>query len=158
MGDVEVPVRPGDAGRHRLAEPARRRAAEPDGRRRSNAARRRPGHAARRRRFIPPQHGAWAMLAVPYLAGLVAAGYRWPDVPLLGAWIAGYLLSYYAFQAVKTRRVRRYRTQLVLYTAVAAPLATLVVVARPHAVARTRMDGRNGPAWWRSSTACCPCW
>lgn len=116
MGDVEVPVHAGDAERHRPTEPERRR----------------PGSAARRRRFIPPQHGAWAMLAVPYLAGLLAVGYRWPDVPLLGAWIAGYLLSYSAFQAVKTRRVRRYRDQLVLYTAVAAPLATLVVVARPH--------------------------
>ncbi|MFE9689627.1 YwiC-like family protein [Micromonospora sp. NPDC005806] len=115
MGHVDVPVRPGDAQRRRPGK----------------AGRRKPGNAARRRRFIPPQHGAWAMLVVPYLAGLVAAGYRWPDAPLLGAWIAGYLLSYYAFQAVKSRRVQRYRTQLVLYAAVAAPLALLVVVARP---------------------------
>jgi hypothetical protein len=116
MGNVEVPARPGDAERHRPAQPERRR----------------PGNAARRRRFIPPQHGAWAMLTVPYLAGLAAAGYRWPDAPLLGAWIAGYLLSYYAFQAVKSRRVRRYRDQLLLYAAIAAPLAALVVVARPR--------------------------
>ncbi|MGC9668132.1 YwiC-like family protein [Planosporangium sp. 12N6] len=87
---------------------------------------------ARRRRFISPQHGAWAMLAVPYLAGLIAAGYRWPDVPLLVAWVAGYLLSYYVFQAVKSRRVSRYRDQLVLYAAVAAPLAAVVVIARPR--------------------------
>jgi hypothetical protein len=84
------------------------------------------------RRFLPPQHGAWAMLAVPYLAGVLTAGFAWPDVPLLGAWLAGYLLSYYVFQAVKARRAGRYRAQLVLYTAVAAPLTVLVVAARPQ--------------------------
>jgi len=68
-----------------------------------------------RRRFIPPQHGAWAMLVVPYLAGLIAAGYRWPDLPLAGGWLAGYLWSYYLFQAVKSRRRDRFRTQLLMY-------------------------------------------
>jgi len=71
------------------------------------------------------------MLAVPYLAGLLAVGYQWPDLPLLGAWIAGYLLSYYLFQAVKSRRRGRYRQQVLLYSAVAAPLAAVVVVSRP---------------------------
>jgi hypothetical protein len=72
------------------------------------------------------------MLTVPYLAGLLAAGYRWPDAPLLGAWLAGYLLSYYVFQALKSRRPGRYRGQLVLYAALAAPLAVPVVLARPE--------------------------
>jgi hypothetical protein len=72
------------------------------------------------------------MLAVPYLAGLLASGYRWPDAPLLVAWPAGYLLSYYVFQSVKSRRPGRYRDQLALYGAVAVPLAALVVVARPQ--------------------------
>lgn len=85
-----------------------------------------------RRRFLPPQHGAWAMLAVPYLAGLLAAGYRWPDLPLAAAWLAGYLLSYYVFQAIKSRRPRRYRAQLALYGGLAAPFAAIVVVARPQ--------------------------
>jgi hypothetical protein len=72
------------------------------------------------------------MLAVPYLAGLLAAGYRWADAALAGAWLAGYLLSYYLFQSVKSRRPGRYRAQLLLYAAVAAPLAVLLVVARPQ--------------------------
>jgi hypothetical protein len=90
---------------------------------------RRAVHA--RRRYVPPQHGAWAMLAVPYLAGLIAAGYRWPDLLLAGAWLSGYLLSYFVFQAVKSRRPARYRSQLLLYAGVAAPLTALVAVARP---------------------------
>jgi hypothetical protein len=92
---------------------------------------RRPGAAGWRRRFLPPQHGAWAMLAVPYFAGLFVVGYRWPDLPLAGAWIAAYLLSYYLFQAVKSRRPGRYRQQITLYGALAAPLAAVVVMSRP---------------------------
>ena len=84
-----------------------------------------------RRRFVPPQHGAWAMLAVPYLAGLLTAGFRWPDLPLLVAWLTGYALSYFACQALKSGRPRRYREQLVVYGAVAVPAALLVVAARP---------------------------
>lgn len=84
------------------------------------------------RRYLPPQHGAWAMLLVPYLAGVVAAGWRWPDAPLAVAWLAGYPLSYFAFQAVKTGRPGRWRAQLGWYAAVALPLAAVVVWARPQ--------------------------
>lgn len=103
-------------------EPAGRPPADPASRRRS---------APRRRQFLPPQHGAWAMLVVPYAAALVVAGTTWVDLPLAGAWLAGYLLSYYAFQALKSRRPRRYRDQLLRYAALAVPLAAVVVWARP---------------------------
>ncbi|MEU8820809.1 YwiC-like family protein [Actinoplanes sp. NPDC048796] len=83
------------------------------------------------RQFVPPQHGAWAMLLLPYVIGVIAAGFRRPDLPLLGAWLAGYLLSYYAFQAIKSRRPRRYVRQLQLYGLSTLLLATPVVVARP---------------------------
>jgi hypothetical protein len=94
---------------------------------------RRPGRSVRR--FIPPQHGAWAMLLVPYLAGLIVTGWRWPHLPLLVAWLAGYLLSFYALQAVKTRRVQRVRGQLLVYAAVAAAAITVVIAARPGVLA-----------------------
>jgi hypothetical protein len=71
------------------------------------------------------------MLAVPYVAGLIIAGYRWPDVPLGGAWLAGYLFSYYVFQAARSRRPGRYRAQLVVYGSIAIPLTAVVVAARP---------------------------
>jgi len=98
----------------------------------SRSAAERPMAGRRLRRFVPPQHGAWAMLAVPYLAGLLTAGFHWPAVPLLGAWIAGYLLSYFVFQALKSRRPRRYRDQLLGYGLIAAPLLLVVVVAAPR--------------------------
>ncbi|MCU7729092.1 YwiC-like family protein [Actinoplanes sp. KI2] len=94
-----------------------------------------PAAVARRRavrQFVPPQHGAWAMLLLPYLAGVLAAGFRWPDLPLLGAWLSGYLLSYFALQAVKTRRPQRFREPLFWYAPITAALSLAVVVARPR--------------------------
>lgn len=86
---------------------------------------------ARVRRFLPPQHGAWAMLVVPWLTGVLVSGFRWPHLALLGAWLSGYLLSYYVMQAVKTRRVPRFRDQLVAYGVPTVLLGGLTLVARP---------------------------
>ncbi|MEU7171939.1 YwiC-like family protein [Micromonospora tulbaghiae] len=97
--------------------------------------RRRPARRRSVRQFIPPQHGAWAMLLVPWLAGVLVAGFHWAHVPLLGAWLAGYLLSYYALQAVKTRRLSRFRPQLLLYGPITAALCLLVVAVRPQLLA-----------------------
>ena len=85
----------------------------------------------RRRRYLPPQHGAWAMLVVPYLVGVLCAGPSWLQLPLLVAWLGGYLLSYYVFLAVKTRRPSRVVAQVMVYSVVTVPAAVLVVVAQP---------------------------
>ncbi|GLW29312.1 YwiC-like family protein [Actinoplanes regularis] len=87
------------------------------------------------RRFLPPQHGAWAMLLVPWLAGVLDAGFHWAHLSLLGAWLTGYLLSYYVLQAVKTRRLSRFRPQLLLYGPSTAALSLLVVSTRPQLLA-----------------------
>ena len=94
----------------------------------------RPAPARRRRKnqWIPPQHGAWATLLVPYLAGLIAVGFSWVQVPLLLAWVGGYLLSYFALLAVKTRRPARVRAQLLLYGGVTAVCGLTVLAARPQ--------------------------
>jgi hypothetical protein len=84
------------------------------------------------RQFTPPQHGAWAMLLVPWLTGVLIAGFHWAHLPLLVAWIAGYLLSYYALQAIKTRRLSRVQPQLLLYGPITAALGLLVVTVRPQ--------------------------
>lgn len=71
------------------------------------------------------------MLVLPYLVGVLASGPRWVHAPLLVAWLAAYLLSYYAFLALKTRRPARVRPQLLLYAAVALPAAAAVLAAQP---------------------------
>lgn len=84
------------------------------------------------RRYLPPQHGAWAMLLVPFGVGAALAGPTWVHLPLLLAWVGGYLFSYYAFLAVKTRQARRVRSRLRLYGAVTLPSALVVLVVRPE--------------------------
>src|SRR5262245_54088196 len=84
------------------------------------------------RRYIPPQHGAWAMLLLPWLVGVLTAGFRWVQLPLLGAWLAGYLFSYYLLQAIKSRRPGRFRAQLRAYAIPTFLLGGLVLALRPH--------------------------
>jgi len=71
------------------------------------------------------------MLLVPYLMGLLVSRPSWVHIPLLVALLGGYLLTYYASLALKTRRISRVRDQLLLYGAVTAPAALVVLVARP---------------------------
>lgn len=84
------------------------------------------------RRFIPPQHGAWAMLLLPWLAGVLVVGFVWVHVPLLVAWLTGYLASYYALLAVKTRRPARARVQLWVYLTPTVLAGGLVLALRPE--------------------------
>ena len=95
------------------------------------------------------------MLLVPFLVGGLAAGPTWLHIPLLVAWLGGYLLSYYALLAVKTRRIARVRSQLVLYGAVTFPTALVVLVLRPElllfAPAYAVLLGVNAWYAWRRS-------
>jgi hypothetical protein len=83
------------------------------------------------RKFLPPQHGAWAMLLLPWLAGTLIAGFRWLDLPLLLAWLTGYLASYYALLAVKTHRPGKVSAQLWVYGTPTVLLGGLVLALRP---------------------------
>ncbi|WP_291379126.1 YwiC-like family protein [Demequina sp.] len=84
-----------------------------------------------RRRWVPPQHGVWAMLLLPYLAGL-QYGFVWLHVPLLVVWIAGWLASYYALLALKTLRVRAVWRQVLVYGTVSGVAAIPLFVSRPQ--------------------------
>lgn len=82
------------------------------------------------RKWIPPQHGVWAMLLLPYLAGL-QFGLSWLHAPLLVTWLSGWLASYYALLAVKTLRPGRYWRQVLAYGTVSAVAALPVFTLRP---------------------------
>jgi len=87
---------------------------------------------SRRVRFVvPPQHGAWAMLLVPYLLGTVAAGWTVAAVPLLLVWLMGYLFSYSALMAVRVRRRERYIAAARLTGLLAVPFGIWLLVLQP---------------------------
>jgi len=82
-------------------------------------------------RYLPPQHGAWAFLALPLALGAVLA----PASPLLlvltVAWVAAYPLSYAALGLARARRKQRFVRPLVVWLAVVVPAVLVLVVARP---------------------------
>ncbi|MFG3283061.1 YwiC-like family protein [Streptomyces sp. NPDC048111] len=61
------------------------------------------GRGAARSRWLPNQHGAWAMLAVPFLAGTFLGRPRWAHLPLLATWLLGYLAVYHGQQWLRLR-------------------------------------------------------
>lgn len=98
------------------------------------------------------------MLLLPYLASVAVVGPTWAHLPLLGAWLTGYLLSYYAFLSLKSRRPRRYRAQLLAYTGAAVALGLPLLALRPavlwYAPAYALLLAVNaGFAWWRRERA-----
>ncbi|WP_405489147.1 YwiC-like family protein [Streptomyces sp. NBC_00096] len=67
----------------------------------------RPGNVPRKNAsWIPDQHGAWAMLTVPFLAGtLLSPRPGWAHALLLAAWLLGYAAVFHAQQWLRLRRV-----------------------------------------------------
>lgn len=95
------------------------------------------------------------MLVVPYLLGVLGAGWSWLQLPLLVAWLSGYLLSYYLFLALKTRRMARVRPQILVYSAITVPAVVVVLLGRPellgYAPLYAVLFGINAWYAWRRS-------
>ncbi|WP_432133932.1 MULTISPECIES: YwiC-like family protein [unclassified Streptomyces] len=90
------------------------------------------------RRWLPQQHGAWAMLVVPFLAGtLLGTPTPWHAV-LFAAWLLGYLATYHLQQWLRLRRVSRnpkaparHVRPLVVFAAALVPPGLALVVHAP---------------------------
>lgn len=81
--------------------------------------------------WVPRQHGAWAMLALPFLLGIAASRPDAWQIVLGAAALAAYLGSA-AFQAwARARRPPAYRAPLLVYGAAFAGLGLVLVVAWP---------------------------
>jgi len=83
------------------------------------------------RLWLPRQHGAWAMLAVPFLLGIAVTRPTGWHVVLGGAAAAGYLASATAQTWARARARQRYTTSLLVYASTAAVLSTALVVTHP---------------------------
>lgn len=83
---------------------------------------------------MPKQHGAWAMLIIPFWLGAYAGGVSWIHVPLFIAWLALYLATYPLLMAVKTKRKEPYVPVAIRYGAIAAPALAVSLWQRPALV------------------------
>ncbi|RXS91934.1 YwiC-like family protein [Geobacillus sp. PK12] len=83
---------------------------------------------------MPKQHGAWAMLIIPFWLGAYAGGLSRIHAPLFVAWLALYLATYPLLMAVKTKRKEPYVPAAVRYGAIAAPALAVSLWQRPTLV------------------------
>jgi hypothetical protein len=74
------------------------------------------------------------MLLLPFGIGMLRGGPGWIHLPLLLAWVGGYLATYYAQLAIKTHSVSRVRRQLLVYGAVTGLASIAVLLLRPSLV------------------------
>jgi len=83
------------------------------------------------RRWIPRQHGAWAMLLLPVLLGVAASALSpWQLVVAVTA-LAAYLASVTAQTWARSRRPPAYRLPIAVYGTVAVVLGLILLLAFP---------------------------
>ncbi len=88
---------------------------------------------------MPPQHGAWAFLGLPLAVGATVSVGTPLLLVLAVGWIAAYPASYFVLAMVKDATSRhpdpaRFRRPLLLWSAVVAPSALVLLWARPWLV------------------------
>ncbi|MBA9087424.1 MFS family permease [Fontibacillus solani] len=81
--------------------------------------------------YIPNQHGAWAMLIIPFLFGIIASKPNLVHILLFACWLIIYLLMFAVLQWIRTKKTIFYRKPVLIYTLVLIPFALWLVVLRP---------------------------
>ena len=85
----------------------------------------------RRTPVLPPQHGAWAFLALPVVLACTVARPTWWTAVLTVAWFAAYPASYAGGRLLRDRRPERFRRPFALWSALAAVPAALLLLRFP---------------------------
>lgn len=93
--------------------------------------------------WVPQQHGAWAMVAVPISCGLALAAHQgqlaWWHLPLALTWLAGYFAFNASAGALKAPSARRHRWYPATLTYLGLALAAGVV---------TLLGAGPAVSWW----------
>ncbi|VEI13488.1 YwiC-like family protein [Trueperella bialowiezensis] len=84
--------------------------------------------------WIPNYHGAWAMITVPVLIGVVKSGFVWEHLLLLGLWWIGYFAFFATSLWLRSGRKARYLPPVRTYWLAMLPFALGVLVTAPHLV------------------------
>jgi hypothetical protein len=65
--------------------------------------------------FMPKQHGAWAMLIIPFWLGAAASEIIWQHVPFFIGWLLLYLATYPLLLIFKKKKIQFYRKWAMIY-------------------------------------------
>ncbi|MDQ0216625.1 putative membrane protein [Oikeobacillus pervagus] len=79
--------------------------------------------------LIPNQHGAWAMLIIPFFLGIIISGGTWLHIPLFIAWFFLYLGTYPLLMNMKKKKKRPELTRWgIFYLSIAFVMITIVLI------------------------------
>jgi hypothetical protein len=65
--------------------------------------------------FLPKQHGAWAMVIIPFWLGAIEGGFVWQHIPFFIGWLLLYLATYPLLLLFKKKKVSFYTKWTFLY-------------------------------------------
>ena len=65
--------------------------------------------------FMPKQHGAWAMLIIPFWLGAAASEIVWQHIPFFIGWLLLYLGTYPLLLMFKKKKIPFYRKWALIY-------------------------------------------
>ncbi|RCX23850.1 YwiC-like protein [Fontibacillus phaseoli] len=82
--------------------------------------------------YIPNQHGAWAMLLIPFLFGMFAAKPVLLHGVLFLGWLLVYLFSFPFLQWVRTKKLQVYGKPMLFYGVLLIPVAVSLLVMAPE--------------------------
>jgi len=81
--------------------------------------------------YIPNQHGAWAMLVIPFLLGMFAADAKLLHLLLFAGWLLVYLFTFPLLQGIRTRKWRIYGKPLLFYGCLLLPVGAGLLLLHP---------------------------
>lgn len=84
--------------------------------------------------FLPKQHGAWAMLIIPFWLGVAASGFLWQHIPFFFGWLLLYLSTYPMLLLFKRKKISFYTKWTFIYLVPAILLLLIVLFSRPSMV------------------------
>ncbi|MFO1445524.1 YwiC-like family protein [Bacillus sp. Bva_UNVM-123] len=83
---------------------------------------------------MPKQHGAWAMLIIPFWLGVAATSFLWSHLAFFIGWLFLYLATYPMLLLFKKKKMRYYAKWAVIYLVPAISLLLIPLFSRPSIV------------------------
>jgi len=84
--------------------------------------------------FIPKQHGAWAMLIIPFWLGAAATEIVWQHIPFFLGWLLLYLATYPMLLLCKKKNIPFYRKWTIIYLVPALAFLMVPLFTMPSIV------------------------
>ncbi|RHW43200.1 hypothetical protein D1B31_00550 [Neobacillus notoginsengisoli] len=81
--------------------------------------------------FMPKQHGAWAMVIIPFWLGVVSGGFVWEHIPFFFGWLLLYLATYPMLLLFKKKKLQFHVKWSLIYLVPAILLLLFPLFERP---------------------------